>query len=148
MPLWRMAPEDRTTMASQSHGEAPWMPASGSRVPFPCPEVERPLWGATAPLCGFLIFSARRPARWGGVAGERAARAAWAAPPRLASPRIGAAPRGGRPWSPVSRSVGCRVSRVATLPATPDTDTRRLKMEAPEGKNGGAGGFEWRRRRV
>lgn len=30
-------------------------------------------------------------------------------------------------------SVGCRVSRVASLPATPDTDTRELHDYTPEG---------------
>lgn len=48
----------------------------------------------------------------------------------------------------VSMSVGCRVSRVATLPSTPDTDTVRLKMYVPEGKNVCAGGFECMCRRV
>jgi hypothetical protein len=48
----------------------------------------------------------------------------------------------------VSLSVGCRVSRVATLPSTPDTDTRGLKTDTPEGKNRHAGGYEQTRRRV
>ena len=33
----------------------------------------------------------------------------------------------------VARSVGCRVSRVASLPSTPDTDTRGLKPDTSGG---------------
>ena len=100
---------------------------------FPCPEAERPLWGATEPLCGFLIFSACRLGRWRGLAGERSARATCVAPEAQRRSKGWQASGAGGASRRFRLSVGCRVSRVATLPATPDTDTASLHDNIPEG---------------